>query len=219
LLVVNVAPGIPPIIVHWLTPEKAFYQEWDFWLSVITALLAVATFWLALETRGLRIDSAKAIRASEEGIAVTRDATARTLRSYITVDEIKPSEKTSQGVPREVDIAVVNTGQTPARTVEVLSCLWLDREIPKSFAEYEARFRTWMPTDLGKDQRRTVHSHFIGTDEMLATATRTPNKLVVCGFARYRDMLSDDERRTEFCFAWDMRQQRFYPVGPMNNVT
>ena len=125
----------------------------------------------------------------------------------------------SGDVPREVDIAVVNTGQTPARSVEMLSCAWLVRETPSSFAEFESRFRPWSPTDLGRDQRRMVHSYFIGTDEMLATANVTPNRLVVCGSVRYRDMLSADERRTDFCFVWDMRLQRFYPVGPMNKVT
>ena len=127
--------------------------------------------------------------------------------------------RTSQGVPKEVDVTVINTGQTPARRVEVLDCVWLLSEIPASFASLEREFREWMPTDLGKGQRRTVHSHFIGRDELLATVAENTTRLVVCGFTRYRDMLSDDERRTEFCFVWDQRLQGFYPAGPMNNVT
>src|ERR1700722_12574449 len=59
-------PSIPPVIVHWLTPEKLLYQDWEFWLVLFTFALAVMTGWLALETRALRLESARAIGAAEE---------------------------------------------------------------------------------------------------------------------------------------------------------
>lgn len=203
-----------------------FYQDADFWLSAITLLLVLATFWLALETRGLRKDSARSIKASEEtakaaseSVKTAQESMQRTLRAYVTVDSIVPRTKTAEGVPREVDISVINTGQTPARHVEVQHCAWLLENTPTSFSDFTDRFRTWMPTDLGQGQRRTVHSHFIGRDELLSTVVNNEFRFVVCGVVRYRDMLSDEERRTEFCFVWDQSLQGFYPAGPMNSVT
>jgi len=60
------APLLHPIIVNWITPEKLFYQEWEFWLVLFTFALAVVTGWLAFETHELREDSARSITASEE---------------------------------------------------------------------------------------------------------------------------------------------------------
>jgi hypothetical protein len=54
-------PALPPIIVNVLSPEKHFYQEWDFWVSVGTMALAIATIWLAMETRRMRRGSDKAM--------------------------------------------------------------------------------------------------------------------------------------------------------------
>lgn len=50
-----------PLVVQMLAPEKLFYQEWDFWVSIGTMLLALATIWLALETRRMRRGSDKAM--------------------------------------------------------------------------------------------------------------------------------------------------------------
>jgi hypothetical protein len=57
---------IHPASVHplWCTGlllEKMFYEEWDFWLSAATLLLAGITGWLALETRQMRQGSDKAM--------------------------------------------------------------------------------------------------------------------------------------------------------------
>jgi hypothetical protein len=59
------APSLHPIIVNWITPEKVFLYEWEFWLVLFTAALAIVTFWLALETRGLRQDSVHSIKNAE----------------------------------------------------------------------------------------------------------------------------------------------------------
>lgn len=105
-------------------PEKMFYQEWDFWVSVFTLLLVLVTAKLALETKKLREDSARSIAASEStakasaaSAAIAQAAMHRTLRAYVTVDRIEPRVKTADGNPREVDISVINTGQTPARNL------------------------------------------------------------------------------------------------------
>jgi hypothetical protein len=47
-------PAMPPVVVRWITAEPRFYEHWEFWLSVLTLLLVVATFLLVLETRRMR---------------------------------------------------------------------------------------------------------------------------------------------------------------------
>lgn len=116
-------PGVPPIVVHWFVPEPIFYREWDFWLSVATMLLALITGWLAWETRGLRQDSAKAIRASRNTakaalaqVNLSKESMHRTLRPYVTIDRITPRQRTSTGIPKEVDVFVINTGQITSQS-------------------------------------------------------------------------------------------------------
>lgn len=59
-------PPVPSVVVHWISPEKLFYQEWEFWLVLFTGALAIVTGWLAWETHKLREDSARSIKAAEK---------------------------------------------------------------------------------------------------------------------------------------------------------
>jgi hypothetical protein len=121
----QIHPSISPVVVQWLAPEKSFYQEWDFWVSFGTLLLAFITAWLAWETRGLRKDSAKAIGASEEtarsaaaSAAIAQAAMERSLRAYVTVERPEPFNQNAAKIPHGVSVSVINTGQTPARKLE-----------------------------------------------------------------------------------------------------
>ena len=40
-----------PIVMNWFTPEKPFYQEWDFWVSLGTLILVLVTAWVAIRRR------------------------------------------------------------------------------------------------------------------------------------------------------------------------
>lgn len=73
-----------------------------------------------------------------------------------------------------------------------------------------------MPSNLGKDQRRTVHGQFLPHDKDLANPDLIP---VVCGEIYYSDMLSDEPRVTEFCYVWDHNLKGFYPAARMNRIT
>lgn len=79
-------PPIPPVVVHWLLPEKLFYQEWEFWLSLFTFALAVVTGWLALETRGLRKDSAESIKAAQQSAEGSYQLLRASVRPVINVE-------------------------------------------------------------------------------------------------------------------------------------
>jgi len=55
-----------------VTPEKVFYENWEFWLTVFTFVLGAMTAWLALETRGLRKDSAESIHAARASVDIAK---------------------------------------------------------------------------------------------------------------------------------------------------
>jgi len=114
----------------------------------------------------------------------------------------------------------VNTGQTPARHVEIQYNMDVVEDLPKAAAEYDQHYRAWMPTDLGCNQKRTVRARLIkGLQEKLRSAADNPHyKLSVFGRVKYLDMFSDLENVTEFCFVYDARQEHFVPAGSVNSV-
>jgi hypothetical protein len=174
----------------------------------------------------------KSANHAAQSIEVGRESMYRSLRAYVTVETVEPAEwvgfsKVSPGVlgcdkmPELALVTVVNTGQTPARHVEIQYNMDVLEELPKSAAEHDRHYRTWMPTDLGRNQRRTVRTKVIGkgVEEKLRAASDDPRyTLLVFGRIKYLDMFSDIENVTEFCFVYDARLEHFVPAGPVNSV-
>lgn len=167
-----------------------------------------------------------------QSIEVGRESMYRSLRAYVTIEQIEPAEwmgfsKAAPGIlgcdkmPEHALVTVVNTGQTPARHVQIQYNMDVLEEFPKSAAEYEEHYRTWMPTDLGRNQKRTVRAKLLGTgiEEKLRAASEDPHhQLSVFGRIKYLDMFSNIENVTEFCFVYDARLKHFVPTGPVNSV-
>jgi hypothetical protein len=178
--------------------------------------------------------NASAAEASAEvaadSIVLARESMQKTLRPYVTVLEIKPKETSSYsgiitnlesgGVPSEAEITIVNNGQTPARQLKVYYHVAVLDDAPQSFNEHADNFRSWMATDIGKDQTRSVYARFFGSKEILENvAIDASKKLTVYGAVTYHDMFSNEEHRTEFCHVWATSLKNFVPVGPMNSLT
>src|SRR5450759_1612362 len=72
-----VLPLLPLFQLGLIRPEKHFYQEWDYWASVFTLLLASATLWVAAETRKMRKSSDEAMDERKRHAAASAEA-ART---------------------------------------------------------------------------------------------------------------------------------------------
>jgi hypothetical protein len=220
-------PHVPPIIVHWLMEEKPFYEAWDFWVSIGTLALAGVTFWLAWETRRMREDSKKAIEASHKSadaatasVEVSQESMRRTLRAYVTVESCKPGMQDNRKIPRAIELVFCNTGQTPAIAHELFShFLVMDHWPLKAFDPAGSEYRRWPRGDIGRDQPlRFWEEHYAGEDDLNAIHKHEKH-YVIYGALQYRDMFSKDIRMTEFCYAWDARNQYFVPVGPMNRVS
>jgi hypothetical protein len=222
----QIHPSIPAVVVQWLTPDKSFYQEWDFWVSFGTLLLAFITGWLAWETRGLRQDSAKAIAASEEtarsataSAAIAQAAMERSLRAYVTVERPEPFNQNAAKIPHDVNVTMINTGQTPARKLEIFCCFGVrdEHDLPKGFDAERDSLRKWNQTDIGKDQRRTIFEQYLKEADFKAIQEFS-KLLVVFGAVRDHGMFSEQDRVTEFSYAWDVNRQHFSSVGEMNAI-
>ena len=171
---------------------------------------------LALAERNAAAAEASADTAARS-IAEAKESMHRSLRAYVTIDEILPINNL-ENAPRDISIIVINTGQTPARRLHVLYRVVLLDGVPQTFAEGDSHYLTWMPTDIGKNQHRTVYGQFLGREELLAKVVDPSFKFIVQGGIRYSDMFSDVEHTTEFCFIWDNRLRGFFPAGPANNI-
>jgi hypothetical protein len=220
-------PPIPPLNVVFTTPDVLWYMQPDLWTGIFTLLLAVATFWLGWETRGLRKDSLRAIAAAERtvgaairGVDASEESMRRTLRAYVTVGSVEALGQDIRQVPRSVRISVANTGQTPASGQEVFYTLKVVGALPLRFDNNIEHYSTMMCSVLGRDQERSVVAECNLTDGECEDILRGSVFLMAYGCVRYFDMFEKTTpRHTEFSYAWDCAAESFYPVGPMNAVT
>ena len=217
----------PPHVIQLTLPpvsDVSFWAQWDFWVALSTLLLAGITLFLALETRKMRQGADSSLRLAIQGVQEQVQMNRRLLRPYVTVFEITNGEMTAQRVPREAVMTVLNTGQTPATHLEILHYVFvceLADPLPHSIEAVADELRTWMATDIGKDQKRTVPGRYFAPDaeEKLAHIRDHTYQFVVCGVVRYLDIFSAEPHSTEFCFVWDPRLEKFNPSGPLNRMT
>jgi hypothetical protein len=134
-------PAMPPIVVQWITPEAHFYAQWNFWLSVFTLLLVVATFLLVLETRSMRTSSdtsmrdmlkhaeasADAARRSANAAEVSADASKKSVelgnRAWVHLSALSMPDGSDLKQPYNVAYTIVNAGSTPAFDLTVTPAL------------------------------------------------------------------------------------------------
>ncbi len=106
-------------------------------------------------------------RAADKSVAAVKESMQRTLRAYVTLDEASVVEFYGQKVPLDIRIALINTGQTPARKLEVLYHFAVLAEVPESFEAHRDQYKSWTPSDIGKDQRRMVFARLFCKQEEL----------------------------------------------------
>lgn len=103
-------PVVPqPLIVSVRSlpdaPEKSVWSDSGTYVAIVTGVLAVVTWLLAMYTRKLAID------AKESG--------AKTTRAYVQLSSGEFNVPINQAAPdRELRFDLFNTGQTPAREIE-----------------------------------------------------------------------------------------------------
>jgi hypothetical protein len=113
-----------------LIEDSVWYLQWDFWVSVFTLLLAVGTIWLALETRGMRKGSDKAMdemathaaasaRAAEKSADATRALAEIGQRAWISVKSVYVLGDLAEQNLLALRVTMLNSGNTPGLVTHI----------------------------------------------------------------------------------------------------
>jgi hypothetical protein len=124
------------VITHFLSPALLFVEtapwflQWDLWVSVFTLLLAVGTIWLALETRGMRKGSDKAMaemsshaaasaRAAEKSADATLALAEIGQRAWISIKSVYLLGDLAEQNLLAMRVTMLNSGNTPGLITHV----------------------------------------------------------------------------------------------------
>ena len=206
--------------------EKPWYSEADFWVAIGTILLASITAWLAYETRTLRRDGAKGVRAAiksarsaEANATYVRQTMLNTLRAYVVVKEIENTQIDEYSIPISVTVRLTNTGQTPSQHQYCFCSLNVLKEPPEK-SEFEGQTAPHNIRDvLGVNQFREVKRDILRDQQEQADIMAETKFLVLHGVVVYQDMFSPNQpHRTAFCQVWDYRYREWVPKGALNYI-
>ena len=178
-------PPIPPIVVQWIAPERHFYTQWDFWLTVATMALVAVTVWLVIETHRMRTSSDTSMRemlrhAEASADAATLSAETGRLalelseRADVLVDKIELTDPNAIA-QSNVALTLKNFGRTRA----------IDLHGPVF-----SGIRTNVPPKVPTAETHTV----LGAGAELKLRTRASIRDTL-GEAAYTEMVSGDEKK------------------------
>lgn len=219
-------PTIPPVIVNVMTPEKAFYTDWEFWLALGTSALAALTGWLALETRKLRQDSARSIAASEQAASAAlqnvgiAQSAIQNRRAWVTVHKLEMIRHSSMNAPVNARVFLINSGQTPAFELQISSaCRFVDKDsdIDKAWFEWEdagAPRRLPLGPNVDVDAFQPFNYK---TNEELNSVVSGAWHLYWYGIVKYKTH-QDDACWSKWCYRYDRDNQKFEPVSFHNEA-
>lgn len=152
---------------HNIDNESAIYwlARPDWWLVVLTAVLALVTWRLVVHTRQLAIDAgvtskrqaeetAGAIAIAKEANRISNDGAIASRRAWVSIESVKlkpPTRFAEDGIVWGVEIMIKNVGLTPATRVNIRmeSRMCLSEQ---KFIDAETNFKKSLrthPTQLG----------------------------------------------------------------------
>jgi hypothetical protein len=240
------APTLPPVVVQWITPEPAFYTRWDFWLSVFTLPIVLATAALVFvtsrlvnETRSMRQGSDAAMaqmvkhaeasaRAADESakIAAETMATTRAIaqtgqRPWITLNLVGEVDVVQYPSLLNWRIAGVlkfrNGGVTPAVALTLQNEELLCETFPTE--------PPYGPVDDNTSRSVIGPSEIYATNYILNITAQDFNqlrdgakKMYLYGLIRYQDIFGT-EHHTHYCLEYVPGQRIFGYASHHNELS
>jgi hypothetical protein len=185
---------------------------------------------LAAQADALKSQSAQALEmtrfAERSALAAERSATAaqgmalsaqQAQRAVLTVVRLPDAiAQDARKVPAAARTHVFNSGKVPALEVhfhqrmEVCAAFPTELPIPESWSTYQ-------PTNIGAGQEYPIFTEKTSPLMAMADVWEGSKFMCVFGMAKYKDFLGD--RTLGWCYAWDVRQQLWYPAGDLNRLT
>jgi hypothetical protein len=216
---------MPPIhVIAMAAAERLWYAQWDFWVALCTGLLAVATGYLAWETRGLRSDSAGAIVAAERNATAAENAVSvstlsmqRSLRAYIVVDNIIGINRDNHSIFLDSKLTIKNAGQIPATNVSILHLYAFSADFPSPLSSPPAGRPLGI---MAKDDKRELtlgwSTDVVSNQPQIMSSALS---IYVYGVIRYNDGVSDVMRETEYAYTWAYQSGGFRPINERTRIT
>jgi hypothetical protein len=221
---------MPPVVVRWITPEARFYSQWDFWLSIFTLLLVVATLLVVFETHRMRTSSDTSMREmlqhaeASAGAANASAEAAQALvnlgeRAWVTVREYAGSWSNYNDLVWHVKVVLTNSGHTPALNVEI----WQDSRIgtgpDNNFPEVSDN-KKMVAGVIGPSNvfEVPIEIDWASPDIPIETQNKIRNgdlHLYIYGMVKYRDIFGA-EHATAWCFKDEWRRSKLLLVNPWN---
>jgi hypothetical protein len=184
----------------------------------ITLVLAGATFWLARETRRLRIDAAGSAKAAKDSIILSHRPKIIVRNVTATIDPLGP-EHSIQGT-----LQIFNSGNTSANIFTVTKKVWIGNTLPMAFPydtsggeKRQVRTFRLLPGKFATEPFSLENKYDFPNDSSDRGTSnfalfRSGNlKVYVMGEIAYQDDL-DNQRITRFCRHYQTDKGRFIPV-------
>ena len=217
-----------------MRPELPFYEQWDFWVSIGTMLLAGVTAWLAIETRRIRRGSDEAMAdmrkyASDSAAAATTSAkaaeqsadAAKSLveignRAWVALKQIETIVRSTNGLPIRFATTLENGGRSPALELRFAQWSKIAESLPNP-PDYQG-FNPMPKGSIGPGLQGQIPNDVAYTPADEAAVFDGRKKLYVYGFARYKDVFGV-EHETKWALEYSRATQQFTSCALHNEMT
>lgn len=214
--------------------ELPFYEQWDFWVSIGTLLLAGVTGWLAVETRRIRRGSDEAMADMRRYAAVSADAAtasakaaeqstaaAKALlevgnRPWLTASQIQVLARTVTGLPETLVTTLENGGRSPVLALQFAQWSAIGESL-----EISPEYRGFHPVpkgSVGPGLQGQIPSTIAYTEEDQNALFAQRKKLYIYGLARYIDVFGG-RHETKWALEYNLRTQQFAACSFHNEMT
>jgi hypothetical protein len=190
-------------------------------LTIARDSLKVAEGNLAVSQNELKLSEANA-NAAQKSVSIAQQQMERTLRPYVIVDGLVITKQLHNFFPLDVSIVITNSGQTPA-TETVIECVagieTLVTEVSPGGYEHDGDIKQ-LKGIVGQGQRRELRFGF--TESFINNHNESLNfgrkQLLLRGSIKYKDVIANQNRRTDFNYVWHSQRGYFTPVDEMGNT-
>jgi hypothetical protein len=190
-------------------------------LTIAQESLKVAEGTLDVSRNELKLSEANA-HAAQKSVSIAQQQMESSLRPYVVVEEIKRIKNIDNFIPLEFAVVVTNVGEMPALDV-VMNC-FAGVEVLAESGKHAGYTHDdgikQLKGIIGKGQLRDLQTGFTEAfinhhQQGLLSGWK---QLRINGTVTYRDMLSQQDRETEFTYVWHSQRGNFTPVEELGNT-
>ena len=211
--------------VHW-------WSDSNWWLVAIAAVTALFICWQSWETRRSAKATSQSVEQMKEQTTASKDAASAALlnakalinagRPWLLIDP----KRSGEGKFTAFTFKAINRGRSPAEVINSgfeMMTPRLDEELPDEpyFGQGAAPNAQWVHTKwLAPGDDYVVDSYSVsyiveGDPGLWTELNDGTRKLILMGFVRYRDTISNEVHESRYCYGIaDAAPTGVYMTGP-----